>query len=121
MLNDRVERVRGANDVLPEDYESVKRIENELKTCFASYGYRPIDVPVIEYTDLYLRKSGEELISRLYDFTFQSRRLCLFVSTTRGRSFVTRSHSEADIASSLRWGSRSLGQPAPSRMQRSYS
>ena len=77
MVNDRVERVRGANDVLPKNYESVKRIENELGTCFASYGYRPIDVPVIEYTDLYLRKSGEELISRLYDFTFQSRRLCL--------------------------------------------
>lgn len=77
MVNVRVERVRGANDVLPEDYEGIKAIENELKTCFASYGYRPIDVPVIEYTDLHLRKSGEELISRLYDFTFQGRRLCL--------------------------------------------
>ena len=77
MRNPKVETVRGVNDVLTETYRVQQQIQNQLSSCFESFGYRPIDVPVIEYTELFLRKSGEELISRMYDFTYHSRRLCL--------------------------------------------
>jgi histidyl-tRNA synthetase len=77
MLSNKVERIRGANDVLPEEYQITRHIADEIARCFKSFGYRPIDVPVIEYTELYLRKAGEDVISRLYDFTYHHRRLSL--------------------------------------------
>ena len=77
MLTNRVEKVRGMNDVLTGDYYAYKHIESKLTECFESFGYAPIELPVIEHTDLYLRKSGEDIVGRLYDFTYQNRRLCL--------------------------------------------
>ena len=73
----KIERVRGVNDILPDICAVEQQIAEQLSNCFQSFGYRPIDVPILEYTELYLRKSGEELISRMYDFTFYNRRLCL--------------------------------------------
>lgn len=77
MQTTKVERVRGVNDILPSTYQIDRQIKSTLSSNFESYGYRPIDVPLIEYTELYLKKSGEEIISRLYDFVYRNRRLCL--------------------------------------------
>ena len=33
--------------------------------------------PILEHSELYLRKSGEDIVSRMYDFEYQNRRLCL--------------------------------------------
>ena len=77
MQTTKVERVIGVNDILPNTYQIDRQIKSTLSTNFESYGYRPIDVPLIEYTELYLKKSGEDIISRLYDFVYRNRRLCL--------------------------------------------
>ncbi|WP_162182963.1 ATP phosphoribosyltransferase regulatory subunit [Neosynechococcus sphagnicola] len=77
MQTTKIERVRGVVDALPDDCELNRQITERLKSCFESFGYRPLDVPIIEHTDLYLRKSGEEIIDRLYDFVYRNRRLCL--------------------------------------------
>ncbi|MGK7919541.1 MAG: ATP phosphoribosyltransferase regulatory subunit [Trichodesmium sp.] len=77
MQTTKVERVRGVNDILPNIYQINEKIKSKLSDNFESYGYRPIDVPLIEYTELYLKKSGEDIISRLYDFVYRNRRLCL--------------------------------------------
>ncbi|MBE9126138.1 MULTISPECIES: ATP phosphoribosyltransferase regulatory subunit [unclassified Coleofasciculus] len=77
MRTTKIERVRGVNDVLPDDCAIAKQLQDTLRQCFGSFGYRPIDVPLIEYTELYLRKSGEEIAPRLYDFIYRNRRLCL--------------------------------------------
>jgi histidyl-tRNA synthetase len=73
----KIERVRGTSDILPADYEINKQIEGKLRACFESFGYRPIDMPILEHTDLHLRKSGPDIVSRLYDFVYHNRRLCL--------------------------------------------
>ncbi len=77
MQTTKVEKVRGVNDILPSTYQIDRQIKSILSGNFESYGYRPIDVPLIEYTELYLKKSGEDIISRLYDFVYRNRRLCL--------------------------------------------
>ncbi|MEB3343728.1 HisS family protein [Okeania sp.] len=77
MQTTKVARVRGVNDTLPSTYQIDRQIKSTLRGNFESYGYRPIDVPLIEYTELYLKKSGEDIISRLYDFVYRNRRLCL--------------------------------------------
>lgn len=73
----KIERVRGVNDILPDQYHALKQIETTLAGVFARFGYAPLGLPVLEHTDLYLQKSGEEIIARMYDFTYQNRRLCL--------------------------------------------
>ena len=73
----KVERVRGVSDVLWDTCHADQKIQTILQNSFESFGYRPIDVPIIEHTELYLRKSGEDLIARTYDFTHHNRRLCL--------------------------------------------
>lgn len=77
MKPERIESVRGMHDVLSESCESYRAIEAKLQQCFESFGYRPIDVPIVEPTELYLRKSGEDIVTRMYDFVYQNRRLCL--------------------------------------------
>lgn len=77
MQTEKAERIRGVADVMPNDCEVRKWIQHTLEQCFASFGYRPIDVPIIEYTSLYLRKGGEEIVSRLYEFTHRNRHLTL--------------------------------------------
>ncbi len=73
----KVERIRGVNDVLSKDCAIAKQLEDTLFKVFESFAYHPIDVPLIEYTELYLKKSGEDIADRLYDFTYRNRRLCL--------------------------------------------
>ena len=77
MRTTKIERVRGVNDVLPRDCAIARQIEAAIRQTFESFGYQPIDPPLIEYTELYLKKSGEDIATRLYDFTYRNRRLCL--------------------------------------------
>ncbi|NWF70478.1 MAG: ATP phosphoribosyltransferase regulatory subunit [Chloroflexi bacterium] len=77
MANSKIERVRGVNDVLPREYRAMRHIQDTLQATFERFGYAPLELPVIEHTDLYLKKSGEEIIARMYDFQYRSRRLCL--------------------------------------------
>ncbi len=52
-------------------------VENQLLSLFQCHGYQLVEVPIIERTDLYLRKSGEDIVTQMYDFVYQNRRLCL--------------------------------------------
>ncbi len=72
-----IDPVRGMRDVLPHDYAAQAAIAARLERTLASYGYQPIDLPLIERRDLYLRKLGEELVGKVYEFTFNGRDLAL--------------------------------------------
>lgn len=72
-----IKRVKGTNDVLAADYHQRQHIQAQLLGHMARYGYQPIDTPILEHSELYLRKSGEEIVARMYDFEYQNRRLCL--------------------------------------------
>ena len=73
-----VERVRGTQDSWPPEAVQLASVRERLEETFASFGYSRIDVPVLEPAELHLRKSGLEIISKLYAFEDQGgRRLCL--------------------------------------------
>ena len=44
-------------------------LQRTLQDLLRSHGYRGIDTPILEPTELFLRKSGGELASRMYTFT----------------------------------------------------
>lgn len=85
-----LQRVRGTNDFVPPDEARLRRIVARLRRAFELYGYEGIETPVIENLDLFLRKSGEDIVARMYSFTHWNRQLCLRPEYTASvmRAFV---------------------------------
>src|SRR5439155_26067602 len=54
----RVEAPRGTHDILPAEQPQWQRVTGEMERVCALYGYRPIQTPVVEDTDLFRRTSG---------------------------------------------------------------
>src|SRR5262245_460506 len=85
-----VQRVRGTNDVLPPDDARMRRFEAGLRAGFETFGYQGIQTPILEPLELFLRKSGDDIVARMYAFSHWNRRLCLRPELTASvmRSFV---------------------------------
>ncbi len=73
----KIHALRGMRDVFSTEYATQRHIQDLLETHLRLSGYTAIDLPIIENTELYLRKSGEDIASRLYEFNFKSRRIAL--------------------------------------------
>ncbi|MCS6802018.1 MAG: ATP phosphoribosyltransferase regulatory subunit [Chloroflexota bacterium] len=61
-------RVRGARDYLPPEHAARQRILDAFRTWFEEHGYAGVELPIIEPTELYVRKGGGGLLTRLYSF-----------------------------------------------------
>lgn len=72
-----IKPIRGTVDVVPPHRAVQLATEARLRQVFERYGYEPIDTPVLEPTELFLRKSGEAIAARMYAFTHWNRNLCL--------------------------------------------
>jgi histidyl-tRNA synthetase len=64
-------------DILPQELAAQLATAARLEQTLASYGYEPIDLPIIEQRDLYGRKLGEDLVGKVYEFSFSGRELAL--------------------------------------------
>lgn len=69
--------VRGMRDHLPFEQRRLAATRRELEDVLDRWGYDPIDLPILERRDLYLKKAGEELVGKLYDFVYGGRSLAL--------------------------------------------
>src|SRR5215217_5876847 len=72
-----IERLRGMADVWPGDRAFRQSIIDALEGGLAAHGYRAIDTPVVEATELFLRKSGEERAAQMYAFGYRNRQIAL--------------------------------------------
>src|SRR5260370_35562804 len=94
MLGDRraapMQRARGSSDVLPPDDARLRRLETRLRDGFERFGYQGIQTPILEPLELFLRKSGDEIVARMYSFSHWNRRLSLRPDATASgrRAFV---------------------------------
>jgi histidyl-tRNA synthetase len=77
VVSGTIEAVRGMHDGLPDEQRAVAQTRAKIEQLLAGYGYDPIDLPAIEPRELYLRKLGEELVGKVYEFTFGGRELAL--------------------------------------------
>jgi histidyl-tRNA synthetase len=57
------------HDLSPEAWWKKRRLQDVVTELIGSFGYRCLETPILEPTELFLRKSGGELASRLYSFT----------------------------------------------------
>ena len=61
--------VRGMRDYYPDVFYRLNHIFQAWKETALSYGFEEFDGPVIETLELYTIKSGDEIVSQLYNFT----------------------------------------------------
>jgi histidyl-tRNA synthetase len=67
----KFEAPRGTHDILPSEQPRWRQVTGEFERLCALYGYRRIDTPVFEDTELFARTSGEgsEIVSKeMYTF-----------------------------------------------------
>jgi histidyl-tRNA synthetase len=55
----QIRAIRGMNDLSPEQSPLWQYIESQVASLLASYGYKEIRFPVVEYTELFKRSIGE--------------------------------------------------------------
>ncbi|GLD91695.1 hypothetical protein PINS_up000228 [Pythium insidiosum] len=70
-----VSRVRGTRDLLPDDAESHSAVVNTLQQVVQRYGFRQIQTPLLEYTDLFTRSLGDGsdiVMKEMYTFNDNS-------------------------------------------------
>jgi histidyl-tRNA synthetase len=91
-----IEPVRGMHDVLPPQQRSLRAAQTRLEAAIASWGYQFLDLPILERRELYLKKAGEELVGKLYDFEHHGRALALRPEWTASvlRSYLNGLQSE---------------------------
>ena len=59
----------GMNDLDSLAWQRSDHVLSSLRNHMGSRGYQPIDTPLLEETELFVRKSGGDLAGRLYNFT----------------------------------------------------
>ena len=67
--NEPVRRLPNMQDAGPGELAARDRAISTLRTIFGLRGYDRSETPILEQTELYLRKSGGVISSRLYDFS----------------------------------------------------
>ena len=58
-MSNKLQAVRGMNDILPEQTESWQFVEEILHSLLGEYGFSEIRMPIVEKTDLFRRSIGE--------------------------------------------------------------
>lgn len=61
--------LKGFRDFLPKDMRKRNYVLNTLKKVFESYGFEPLETPVLEYEEILLGKYGDEGDKLMYRFT----------------------------------------------------
>ncbi|MCL2075359.1 MAG: histidine--tRNA ligase [Betaproteobacteria bacterium] len=71
-MSQKLQSVRGMNDILPDDALRREWLETQAAKCLRSYGYLPIQTPIVEPTPLFSRAIGEatDIVEKeMYSFT----------------------------------------------------
>ena len=68
MATQPVTRLRGIYDYSRASCRQQRALQDSLTGLIGSYGYQLRETPILEATELFLRKSGGDLASRMYSF-----------------------------------------------------
>ncbi len=58
-MSTSIQAIRGMNDILPGEAELWERFDDAVRGWLRAYGYRPIRMPIVEPTPLFVRAIGE--------------------------------------------------------------
>ena len=60
--------LKGFRDVYPAEMAAYRAVIDEIEATARQYGFREITTPTLEATEMYVEKSGEEIVEELYAF-----------------------------------------------------
>ena len=69
MENNQIARLHRMRDYGPQSFEVNRRIADGIFAALSGRGFLPLDTPLLEQTDLFVRKSGGEIAESLYTFS----------------------------------------------------
>lgn len=72
-----VDRVRGVYDRLANEQRAIERLKYVLSEVVQAHDYNFIETPVVEHTELFMRKSGGDRLAQIYAFNHRGRDLAL--------------------------------------------
>ena len=62
------QRPRGTRDFGPEEMAKRRYVESKLRETARLFGFGEVSTPIFESTELFVEKSGEDIIEELYAF-----------------------------------------------------
>ena len=62
------QRIKGFRDVYPPEMRAYRETIDEVERTVRGYGFREVATPALEHAQLYIDKSGEEIVEELYSF-----------------------------------------------------
>ena len=68
------DRIKGFHDFYPGEMAAHREMIDAVESVARRYGFREIATPALEPTEMYVDKSGEEIVEELYSFTDQGER-----------------------------------------------
>jgi histidyl-tRNA synthetase len=66
--NRTMDGIKGFREFYPEEMAARRRVFDTVESVVRGYGFREIGTPALERTELYVEKSGEEIVEELYAF-----------------------------------------------------
>ncbi len=103
MANSDFARLPGFRDFPPEDLALRSHIFEAWRRVSRRYGFLEYDGPPLEPLDLYVEKSGEEIVGQLYDFTDKGdREISLRPEMTPSLARILAERSRA-MSKPIRW------------------
>src|SRR6266480_231358 len=70
----KAQTLKGFRDFLPSEARKRQYVINTLKTVFESFGFEPLETPVLEYEEVLTGKYGEEGDKLMYRFEDNGKR-----------------------------------------------
>ncbi|GGK68291.1 histidine--tRNA ligase [Haloarcula sebkhae] len=95
--------VKGFRDFYPEEMQARRWAMDTLEDVAQRYGFREIGTPAVEPTEMYVDKSGEEIVEELYSFEDKGGRevaLTPELTPTVARMFVAK---QQELSKPIKW------------------
>lgn len=99
----KIDTPPGFEDFLPEDLNTRNYLFETWRKIAMRYGFVEYETPIIEFTDLYRKKSGDEIVSELFSFTDRGKRdLALRPEVTPSLARLA-SQNQRNYSKPLKW------------------
>ncbi len=100
------QRLKGFRDFLPKEQRARREVFDTIESVLQQYGFREIDLPALESLDLYMVKSGEELVEQTYSFQDKGGRdVTMTPEQTPSRARILANRK--DLSTPVKWYSTS--------------
>lgn len=94
----RLHTPTGVNDILPDECENKKEIENTISYVFSSMGYRQVETPSFEFYDVYQGQGGQISQENMFKFFDDKGRIMVLrpdITTSIARICATKTASDS--------------------------